>query len=70
MRDAGRDSTARHSSAAAFLKFLAAPARAWLVPADFLSRNGSGSLAHRGREVRHLAERQPCAADVDLGLLA
>src|SRR4029453_16438434 len=70
VRDAGRDSCARHSGSTAFLEFLAAPARAFLVPPDLLPDDGSGSSAQRGREVRHLAERQSCAADVDLGLLA
>ena len=64
------DSPARHSGTAAFLEFLAAFARAWLVPPGLLPGDGSGGLAHRRREVRHLAERQSCAADVDLGLLA
>jgi hypothetical protein len=68
VRDASQDSqTLKRRS---ILEFLAAPARAWLVPADFLPGDGRCGLAHCGREVRHLVERQSCATDVDLGLLA
>src|ERR1035441_78477 len=61
----------RPSGAAALFELLAAAAGAWLVPPDLLP----GDRRHRcftqyASQVRHLAEGQPCAADVDLGLAA
>jgi hypothetical protein len=69
-RDARWDSPARHSGATAFLKLLAAPARAWLVPPDLLFGDGRRCPAKGFGQTRHLAERQPRAADVELSLLA